>query len=89
MSRQFPTPEEIEAEREKLNGPDADRELATIKKKLLEEGTSNVVVNLSRHCNDAVEAIIRETLQKSGYVTEFGLDDREGQSWVRVSKRAK
>jgi len=88
MSRQFPTPEEIEAEREKLNGPDADRELATIKKKLLEEGTSNVVVNLSRHCNDAVEAIIRETLQKAGYVTEFGLD-REDQRWARVSKRSK
>lgn len=88
MSRQFPTPEEIEAEREKINGPDADRELATIKKKLLEQGTSNVVVTLSNHSNDAVKAIIRDTLHDAGYVVEFGSAQNDGE-WVRVSKRSK
>ena len=88
MSRQFSTPDEIDAEREKINGPDADRELATIKKKLLEQGTSNVAVTLSNHCNDAVEAIIRETLHNAGYVVEFGSAHNDG-NWARVSKRAK
>ena len=61
---------------------------AAIKKKLLEQDTSNVVVTLSNHCNETVEAIIRDTLHNSGYVVEFGSAQNDGK-WARVSKRVK
>lgn len=84
----FPTPDEIEAEREAAHGPDASRELAKIKVKLVQNGTLNTVVDLSPNCNDAVRSLISQKLDKAGYVVEFGSGQRDG-SWVRVQRKAK
>lgn len=87
----FPTPEEIEAEREKINGPDAERELTAIKKKLLEQGTRNVVVDLSPHCDDAARSIIKQVLGDAGYAVDFGANQDSGgpANWVRVQRKSK
>lgn len=90
MGRRFPTPEEIEAERERLSGPDADRELEKIRKKLLSDGTENTVVDLSYDCTDAVRALIHDTLHEAGYFSEFGAghDVLSGYTnWIRIKRK--
>ena len=80
----FPTPDEIRKRYAALAAPRVNAVVEAIREAVEKNGARQCVVNVSWGSGD--EDFIRAAIEPSGWMMEFGSDQREG-TWIKVAPR--
>lgn len=80
----FPTPDEIRKRHAALAAPRVNAVVEAIREAVEKNGARQCVVNVSWGSGD--EDFIRAAIEPSGWMMEFGSDQREG-TWIKVAPR--